>query len=69
MPPAEWMLTEAGRLRATALAERLSPSGAEAIHSSIEPKAMETARVLGEVWRLPVVPVDHCTSMNARPGL
>ena len=53
-PPALWHLTPEGVARAKALAGRVDPGAASRIFSSSEPKALETARVLGEVWRLPV---------------
>ena len=54
VPPAEWHLTPEGVTRAEALARSFDPGTASCIFSSSEPKALETARVLGEIWRLPV---------------
>lgn len=54
LPPAQWHLTPEGVTRARALAARVDPGDASRIFSSSEPKALETARVLGEVWTLPV---------------
>jgi len=46
LPAREWELSETGRLRAHLLAERLRPYQPEAIVSSIEPKAVETAKII-----------------------
>jgi broad specificity phosphatase PhoE len=43
-PANQWHLSEAGRLRCTALAERLAFYRTDVIVSSLEPKAVETAR-------------------------
>jgi broad specificity phosphatase PhoE len=57
VPPSEWTLSEAGVLRARALADCVRPGNARAVYSSSERKAVETAQLLGDVWRLPVTQV------------
>ena len=74
VPPAEWGLSEAGVRRARALAGRVRPGSARAVHSSTERKAVETAQLLGTAWQLPVTPVlglhEHERASRAsRPGL
>jgi broad specificity phosphatase PhoE len=54
VPPAKWHLTPEGVTRARAFAVRVDLGAASRIFSSSEPKAVETARVLGEVCGLPV---------------
>ena len=70
VPPAEWPLTPEGVSRARAFAQRIDASRASRIFSSSEPKALETARVLGEVWGFPVeaVPGLH-EHERPEPGL
>lgn len=46
IPPREWRLSDEGRVRAQRLAEDFSPFHPEAIFSSIEPKAKETAAII-----------------------
>lgn len=53
-PPAKWTLSPEGVSRARAFARGIDLSRASRIFSSSEPKALETARVLGEVSGLPV---------------
>jgi len=50
VPAAAWRLSDAGVARATALARRLDPGSARVVHSSEEPKAVETARALAAAW-------------------
>ncbi len=56
-PAADWCLTARGVERAKTLAARLTPLGLERIYSSPEAKAMQTAAVFGDVFRVPIVPV------------
>lgn len=44
LPACEWRLSDAGRLRCKALAERLAPHGVTRLVASREPKAFETAQ-------------------------
>lgn len=53
-PPSTWHLAPEGVARAKTFAARIDLSRASRIFSSAEPKALETARVLGEAWQLPV---------------
>jgi broad specificity phosphatase PhoE len=46
MPAAEWHLSPEGVARARALARRLQPNDANAVFTSREPKAIETAEVI-----------------------
>jgi broad specificity phosphatase PhoE len=46
IPAREWKLSDEGRVRSQRLAEELSPFHPEAIFSSIEPKAKETAAII-----------------------
>lgn len=53
-PASTWKLSEEGRLRAHRLAEQLEDFAPEVLVSSEEPKAKETADILGDQLRLPV---------------
>ena len=48
LPAREWSLSAEGRRRAKKLAERLAKHHPEVIFSSMEPKAQQTAKILGE---------------------
>ncbi len=48
VPAREWKLSDEGRARASALAEKLMGYRPEVIVSSLEPKARETASILAE---------------------
>lgn len=50
----EWNLSESGRSRAALLAHVLKPYQAEVLVSSVEPKARQTAEILGESLNLKV---------------
>jgi broad specificity phosphatase PhoE len=52
IPAREWKLSEEGRLRARRLAEKLIEYQPEVIVSSLEPKAQETGRILGDHFGL-----------------
>ena len=54
VPPAEWVLNDEGRRRAKSVAERLRAYSTDAIWSSREPKALETADIIGDVVGVPV---------------
>lgn len=54
VPAAEWRLSDEGRARCAALAERVGAHGAELVVSSPEPKARETAELLGALLGLEV---------------
>ena len=58
---ARWRLSQQGIERSRQLARRLQPLAAPKIFSSIERKAVETARVMGEVLDVPieVIPGVH----------
>ena len=53
-PASTWKLSEEGRLRAQGLAEQLEDFAPEVLVSSDEPKARETADILGNHLQLPV---------------
>ena len=54
---ADWELSGRGLERASTLASRIKPVGVQQIYSSVERKAMQTAAVFGEIFRVPVIPV------------
>jgi phosphoribosyl-AMP cyclohydrolase len=58
-PAREWPLSDEGRARCQALAERVSFYDPERIASSLEPKALETARLIAERLGLSVEPVEN----------
>ncbi len=53
LPAREWHLSAEGRARAAALAQQLAPYQLDALYSSIEPKARETAEILSAHLGLP----------------
>lgn len=53
-PAREWRLSEEGRRRCGPLAERAAAFAPRAIVSSVEPKAAETARLVGERLGIPI---------------
>ncbi|MBU1376531.1 MAG: histidine phosphatase family protein [Alphaproteobacteria bacterium] len=58
IPPPQWGLCPEGRDAVAALAEKLIPFGAEAAISSPEPKALQTAEIIGQRLGL-AVEVEH----------
>lgn len=60
VPAREWHLSAVGRRRCRPLAQRLAAYGPAVIVSSEEPKAVETAEIVGQVLDLPT---------GAAPGL
>lgn len=58
IPPPQWGLCVEGREAVAALAEKLIPFGAKAAISSPEPKALQTAEIIGQRLGLPVE-VEH----------
>ena len=54
VPAAEWRLSERGRRRAEAMAARLRGIRANLIWCSREPKAVETAEILGSALDIPI---------------
>ena len=57
-PAAEWPLSDDGRERSSRLARQLGPVSARSVYSSAEPKAVATARALGDVFGLPISIVE-----------
>lgn len=53
-PSSEWPLSEAGRASCATLAMRLGRLGIDAIVTSTEPKASQTAHLVGEALGVPV---------------
>lgn len=53
IPAPQWSLSEAGRARCQALANKLRPYSPEVIISSLEAKAQETAQLVGRHLGLP----------------
>lgn len=51
-PPSGWPLAEEGREQARRIAARLAPFAPAAVVSSLELKAVETARIIAEVFAL-----------------
>ncbi len=60
-------LTDLGRRQAAALAERLSGSGIEAIYSSTNGRAMQTAEYTASRLGLPVTPLDYMREIGWKP--
>ncbi len=58
VPAPDWRLSAVGVARCATLAERLRPFDAPTIASSVEPKAVETANLIGEHLGLPVQLVE-----------
>ena len=59
VPAREWHLSAAGQIKAERLAERLIPFHPDLLISSTEPKAIETAQILGKRLQLPVRIVEN----------
>jgi len=57
-PAREWNLSETGKTRAYKLAEKLRDYPFEIVYSSIEPKAVQTAKILGDELNVEVQLVD-----------
>jgi len=57
VPAARWQLSESGYERAKALAAAIAPHGLTCIHSSVEPKAVQTAEAFRDVFGVPIVQV------------
>jgi 2,3-bisphosphoglycerate-dependent phosphoglycerate mutase len=68
VPAADWHLSETGCERARTLAAKIKPNGLNHIHSSIEPKALQTAEAFGEVFGVPIVQVPGLQE-HERPGV
>jgi probable phosphoglycerate mutase len=66
--PTSWALSDEGRAAAGRLAERIRQFAPKAIVASPEPKADETARIIGDVLGLSVRPDDALVE-HRRPGL
>lgn len=58
VPPEQWGLSAEGREAAKSLAEVVRPYAPAVIATSTEPKAQETARVVGEILGIPVEPTE-----------
>lgn len=54
VPASQWRLSPEGLTLARAFAAQLEPGNADSIGTSTEPKAVQTAEALAEVWKLPV---------------
>jgi broad specificity phosphatase PhoE len=48
VPASEWKLSETGRIRCKALAEKIVPYSPDMVISSVEPKAVETAQIIAK---------------------
>jgi broad specificity phosphatase PhoE len=58
VPANQWRLSEEGRVRARLLAQKLGQYSPDLIFSSVEPKAVETARIVGDALDKPVEVVE-----------
>lgn len=65
---ADWQLSDTGYERARALAATITPRGVSCIHSSVEPKAVQTAEAFGDVFGVPIVQVPGLQE-HERPGV
>ncbi|MEA3335401.1 MAG: histidine phosphatase family protein [Chloroflexota bacterium] len=54
IPSATWRLSEVGRTRCLALASTLADYKPDAVVASVEPKALQTAQIVGQRLGLPV---------------
>lgn len=68
VPSHAWRLSDAGRARCLPLAERIAAYDPVMIAASTEPKATETAQIVGERLGLPVEVMDALHE-NDRTGL
>ena len=68
VPAADWHLSETGYERARTLAAKIKPKGLNCIHSSVEPKAVQTAEAFREVFSVPIVQVPGLHE-HERPGV
>src|SRR5687767_3511724 len=57
-PSEQWTLSDAGRAACGPLAERVRPHRPAAIVASVEPKARETAEIVGAALAVPVSTAD-----------
>jgi broad specificity phosphatase PhoE len=57
VPAARWQVSEIGYERAKALAATIKPHSLTCIHSSVEPKAVQTAEAFRDVFGVPIVRV------------
>lgn len=53
IPSTEWLVSEHGRIQTQKLAAQIDPLPT-LILTSIEPKAIKTGEILGEIWNVPV---------------
>ena len=58
VPAAEWPLSTAGAASAAQLARRIAHDGVTRVFTSVEPKAVGTARALAAVWEVAVEEVQ-----------
>ena len=68
VPAADWHLSDAGYERARTLATTIKPKGLSCIHSSVEPKAVQTAEAFRDVFGVPIVQVPGLQE-HERPGV
>lgn len=58
VPANQWPLSEEGRVLAQMLAQQLAKHSPDLIFSSVEPKAVETAQIVGDALNKPVEVVE-----------
>ena len=58
VPANQWRLSEEGRVRARVLAQNLAQHRPDLIFSSVDPKAVETAQIVGDALDKPVEVVE-----------
>lgn len=69
VPPREWKLGDEGRQQSAKVVSHFRNQGIKHILSSLEPKALETATIIGNGFGLKSLPVDglHEFDIPARP--
>ena len=60
-----WTLSDDGRQAAAELAENAIFNGSEAIYSSLQPKAIETAEILGTALQVPVLQEEGLAELSS----
>jgi broad specificity phosphatase PhoE len=68
VPPADWVLSAAGRKQSLELADRLTRYAPSSIFCSEEPKAVQTAEIIGLQLELPAIPLSGLQE-NDRSGV
>lgn len=61
----QWILSDNGRQAAVSLAGNAIFEGTEAIYSSLQPKAIETAEIIGDALKLPVGKEEELAELSS----